>query len=311
MKKNKTWFNLFLLLFVGFTVYSSQGDLKLLYKKGNDFLQQKIAGITNGNFSIPDFIEKEKETSTHKETITPGPLVAKEDENGQEISDTSSILSSAGILSYTNEERAKAGLKPLTLNSTLTKTASYKTNDMFVYQYFEHVAPNGEAVGDVATKFGYQYIIVGENLALGNFSSNKKLVDAWMESPGHRENILNPNYSEIGIGVQKSMYKGEIVWMAVQHFGTPNSSCPQVDLKNKVQIQAGEQELKIMSETLKAEKEAIEGMELTNPTYRDRVDGYNEMVASYNELVVEVKEMIKKYNSEVVLFNDCIKDLTS
>ncbi len=314
MKKSKVFFNLLLLIFVGTTVYSSRGDLINLYNKGNTLLQEKIAGVTRGgNIKMPDFIEKNYTTSINKKEISPGPLISSEEDTNDETSADSydTLLSSIGVLSYTNEERKKAGLQPLTINTKLTSSASYKTSDMFAKQYFEHVSPNGEAVSDVAKKFGYQYILVGENLALGNFSSNKKLVDAWMASPGHRANILNENYTEIGISVQKSTYEGKIVWISVQHFGLPSSYCPEVDLKNKMAVEGGESELESMLLTLQEKKIEIEEMEPTNPKYKVEVDEYNKLVSAYNELVADVKSNIKTYNEEVADFNDCINDLTS
>jgi len=297
-------------LFVGATIYSSRTNLVLLYQKTNEFLQEKIAGITRGNILIPDFIEKEKETSSQKETITPGPLVANNPEDNY-LENENIILASLGVLSYTNEERTKAGLLPLTVNTKLVNSASYKTSDLFNQQYFEHEAPNGEAVAEVTSKFGYEYILVGENLALGNFDSNKKLVDAWMASPGHRANILNKNYTEIGISVKRDIYEGKLLWIAVQHFGTPSSSCPEIDIDNKINIKTGEGKLSIKLNDLNNKKTEIGEMEPTNPEYRPKVDAYNELVLSYNKLVAETKEMIKEYNSEVVLFNECIKGLTS
>jgi uncharacterized protein YkwD len=92
---------------------------------------------------------------------------------------------------------------------------------MFENQYFAHESPTGEKVSDLAKKFGYDFLLIGENLAMGNFSSDEDLVLAWMESPGHRENILNEKYQEIGVAVKKGIFEGKEVWIAVQHFGLP------------------------------------------------------------------------------------------
>jgi len=110
-------------------------------------------------------------------------------------------------------------------------------DDIFEKQYFAHISPEGLGPSDLAEKSGYEYIMIAENLALGNFKDDNTLVNAWMDSPGHRANILNNRYTEIGVAVGKGFFsesnennKEEIateVWIAVQEFGLPLSSCPK------------------------------------------------------------------------------------
>lgn len=103
--------------------------------------------------------------------------------------DTEVSLSNSGILAETNSERARLGLSPLRISSNLNAAATLKVIDMFARQYFEHTSPTGVTISDLSESVGYDYILVGENLALGNFSSDAALVAAWMGSPGHRANI--------------------------------------------------------------------------------------------------------------------------
>jgi len=125
-----------------------------------------------------------------------------------EIKRPSSILTSDGTFSWTNTQRVINGAGLLSRSELLDGVAEFKMNDMFARQYFAHEAPTGEGVSNLAEDFGYEFILVGENLALGDFEDDKALLEAWMASPGHRENILNDKYREIGIAVGKESFDG-------------------------------------------------------------------------------------------------------
>ena len=130
------------------------------------------------------------------------------------------------IISETNLQRQENGdLPALKENTDLDETASAKAADIFKNQYFEHVSPSGVDPGKLVESYGYDYIVEGENLILGNFSSEKEVVADWMASPGHRANILNNRYTEIGVAIVKGTYKGEESWVGVQEFGLPLSTC--------------------------------------------------------------------------------------
>ena len=159
---------------------------------------------------------------------TPPPLISKLINPGTHLTD-------AGVIEWTNTNRAQNGQLPaLKENTLLDQAAELKLQDMFKQQYFEHVNPQGVGPGDLAKKVGYNFIAEGENLALGNFGNDQSLVTAWMNSPGHRANILNVHYTEIGVAVGQGSYQGQTTWLAVQEFGRPASSCPSVDLALKI-----------------------------------------------------------------------------
>src|SRR3989344_4089272 len=101
----------------------------------------------------------------------------------------------AGTIKATNAARASNGLPPLVENSKLDTAARAKVADMFELQYFEHVSPTGRNVSNLVKDVQYEFIAVGENLALGNYKDDQDLVTAWMNSPGHRANILNSRYT--------------------------------------------------------------------------------------------------------------------
>jgi hypothetical protein len=205
------------------------------------------------------------------------------------------------------QRQENGNLPTLKENVELDQAASAKANDMFLNQYFEHISPFGVGVSDLAENSGYEYIMIGENLALGNFKDDAVLVQAWMDSPGHRANILNERYTDIGVSVIKGMFEGETTWLAVQHFGLPLSACdgPQETLKAKIGLnQADTQELK---NSLIVLKEEIEGM---NPRrqreeYNAKVEEYNNLVSQYNNLIAETKGLTETYNVQVSAFNEC------
>lgn len=145
-------------------------------------------------------------------------------------------LSAEKIIELTNEYRVKAGVKPLIKNDILTKAAQTKVDDMFSTQYFEHISPTGTTPAQLVLKTGYNYKTTGENLALGDFQNEQDLVDAWYGSPGHRENMLNPAFTEIGVASNLNDFEGRNTWLSVQEFGTlaPNCTEPSTDLSNNL-----------------------------------------------------------------------------
>ncbi|MEU6666914.1 CAP domain-containing protein [Streptomyces sp. NPDC046727] len=119
----------------------------------------------------------------------------------------------AEIVRLVNDERAKAGCRPLTLNSTLTKAAQAHSADMAAHQNMSHTGSDGSSPGDRITRAGYTWSSYGENVAYG-YSTAQQVMAGWMSSPGHRANILNCGFQEIGVGLaQPGSY-----W--TQDFGT-------------------------------------------------------------------------------------------
>lgn len=103
------------------------------------------------------------------------------------------------VLTLTNLYRQQAGLQPLRLNSTLNTAAYSHSLDMATKDFFGHVGSNGSTVFNRLDTAGYNYATAGENIAAG-FTTAKTVVEAWMNSPTHRQNILTPFVEEVGIG---------------------------------------------------------------------------------------------------------------
>ena len=235
-----------------------------------------------------------------KELSTPPPLTAYKNID-------SAVLLPSKIISETNLQRQQNGnLLPLKENKNLNDTAFAKANDILLKQYFEHISPAGVGPGDLAQKYGYDYIVEGENLILGNFSSEEEVVQDWMNSPGHRANILNVRYTEIGVAIIKGIYKGETVWVGVQEFGLPLSSCVQPNVSLKNQIDDNNEQLNVLITQLNEGKNQIDNTNHDSPAYSQMIDDYNKLVAQYNSLADETKSIVAKYNVQVNNFNNCV-----
>jgi uncharacterized YkwD family protein/spore coat assembly protein SafA len=103
------------------------------------------------------------------------------------------------VVKLVNAERAKQGLQPLTENWQLSRVARYKSADMAAKNYFSHTSPTYGSPFRMMESFGIKYSSAGENIAYGQ-KTPEQVMTAWMNSPGHRSNILSPSYSQIGVG---------------------------------------------------------------------------------------------------------------
>jgi uncharacterized protein YkwD len=120
------------------------------------------------------------------------------------VSSYASEITSENIVNAVNKEREARFLQPLKVNPRLETAAKKKSTDMIVRNYFEHYAFNMSPWAFILNE-GYQYSVAGENLAMG-YKTAEGVVGAWMNSPAHRANILNPEFQEIGVGVVKGEY---------------------------------------------------------------------------------------------------------
>lgn len=130
-----------------------------------------------------------------------------------------SVLSNV-LTDQTNVEREIVAVSSLGTNSVLENAARLKAQDMAAKGYFAHKTPEGRNPWYWLYQAGYDFAAAGENLAV-NFTDSQDVMDAWMQSPGHRENILNQNFTDIGIATARGEYKGRETVFVVQFFGTP------------------------------------------------------------------------------------------
>lgn len=216
-------------------------------------------------------------------------------------------LTDAGVIEWTNTYRGNNNLQLLSEDIKLDEAANLKLKDMFKKQYFEHVSPSGVGPAELAQEVGYDYIMIGENLALGIYENDKDLVDAWMASPGHRANILNLRYTGIGVAVGKGLFNGEDVWLAVQEFGLPLSACPVPDEMLKTEIGNNEDELSQLEAQIGILKQELNNAQSGNrQAYIQILNEYNSAVDKYNNLLEETKQLINQYNNQVKVSNTCI-----
>ncbi len=134
-----------------------------------------------------------------------------------------SAISSQRLLDLINGVRQEQNLSPLALNNKLTSAAELKTANMLDNNYFEHTSPTGVTPWHWFKLAGYNFAWAGENLAMDFFDTDK-VFQAWMNSPAHRDNILNPRFQEIGIAVKEGEINQHFTTLAVLTFGSQQKS---------------------------------------------------------------------------------------
>jgi uncharacterized protein YkwD len=286
----------------------------------NDFCSQYNAGITNQDWTSGEFRTSLGElvcstgtssisSSTKKVVKTSKNSTSTEKVEGSSnspilgnLKTDNLILDKSQIIYWTNINRNNNGeLNALIDDQILDKIAEKRVDDMFAKSYFEHVSPSGDDASKEADSLNYTYIIIGENIALGNFNSSKSLVDAWMNSPGHRANILNKNYTNIGFATKTGTYNSQKVSISAQIFSKPLSGCtgPSNAIKNQ---------LDLYNQTASNLKVKIDSSNLLKKNSSE-LSQYNSFINSYNNLVSEIKDLSLKYNQQVNIYNNCIKTI--
>jgi len=240
-------------------------------------------------------------------------------------------LNPESIIRLTNKARTDNGLAELAENRLLNQIAEARARDMLEKQYFAHVSPTGEQASDLAEDVGYAYKIIAENIGKGVFHSNQKIVEGWMQSPGHRDNMLSEDIREMGAAVLEGKMKGRPTYVAVQIFGlqslpTPHNICvaPSEDLLRdievkKAQIAALQNQLDRLKNELDAQQAEID----TDKKYtyddpqkiqnvNEKIYAYNEKSRWYNKIVGEAKgktavlsSMIDEYNRAAQFYRAC------
>lgn len=114
------------------------------------------------------------------------------------------------MVELVNQQRASYGLSALSVNTQLTNTATLKSEDMAKLNYFDHTSPTYGTPFEMMKQFGISYRTAGENIAMGQ-SSPEQVMNGWMNSEGHRKNILNASFTQIGVGVAKNA-NGQFIW---------------------------------------------------------------------------------------------------
>ena len=133
------------------------------------------------------------------------------------------------IIYLTNELREKNDLPRLAENLKLYSSSALKSEDMIKYNYFSHTGPDNHVLSYFLHQAEYDYTVAGENLAVGYFDA-ESMMKAWQASPSHRANLLDKDYTEIGVSMAKGIYLGGSTVFAAQHFGQPRNTAASTTL---------------------------------------------------------------------------------
>ncbi|MFE9256553.1 CAP domain-containing protein [Streptomyces sp. NPDC006879] len=171
------------------------------------------AKSTHGTKKAKPATAKPRPTATKPATAKPRPTAtkpatAKPKPTATKPPTTSTVPTSgdvAQVLALVNKERANAGCSALTINAKLMSAAQNHSEDMAAHSNMSHTGSDGSDPGQRITRAGYDWRTYGENVAYG-YSTAAKVMDGWMNSPGHRRNILNCSFKEIGIGLAQPNY---------------------------------------------------------------------------------------------------------
>jgi len=234
----------------------------------------------------------------------PGPLEEIVETNSSYANDS---LIVEEIIKLTNIERVREGLPKLSSSARLGAIAEAKAVDMITRHYFAHESPSGVDIGGLASTYGYAYLHIGENLALGDFASSSHVVNGWMNSPGHRANIMGADFTEIGVSALRGAWEGREVWFAVQEFGKPMPNCPAPSAPLRQKISLYESQLDALNGTLSNLKITLDTLRDTDHSaYNTNVDDYNTIIKLYNTLLDDEKKFIAEYNEQVRKYNICM-----
>lgn len=175
----------------------------------DDSTSQPEDQVQDESVSQPEDQGKEEQTEqpNGQQPSTPAPQQPSTDQNSNNNNQSTTVQSDvdqieAAVVELTNKERAKVGLAPLEMDSPLMAAAREKSQDMKDNNYFSHTSPTFGSPFDRLKALGISYSAAGENIAKGQRTA-EEVVAAWMNSQGHRENILNPNFTHIGVGYVK------------------------------------------------------------------------------------------------------------
>ena len=171
----------------------SQGLNEILTRFFSRYIENSEKPPTATPKPVPTVTPKPVPTATPKPTPTPTPVPSAP------VKGIDNLAYEKKVVELVNIERAANGLSALNLNSGLSDVARAKSQDMCDNKYFSHTSPTYGSPFDMMKSFGISYRTAGENIAMG-YRTPEAVVDGWMNSPGHRANILNNSFTQIGVG---------------------------------------------------------------------------------------------------------------
>lgn len=214
------------------------------------------------------------------------------------------------ILVLVNSARKDAGVTELSMNEKLAQSAILKAQDMKEKDYFDHVNPEGLDMSYFVNASGYNFSTIGENLAEGYFSA-QSVHEAWMNSPGHRENVLSADFEEIGIAVVEIEKEGLRSYVSVQHFGTKLKEIQQqtnqkdtvCDKKIKKNCNNAKENREEVKDTIEKQEDIIKEARKEGFSEKDLIDLYENL-----EKLEDIKDDLKDYLEDCEkMFDRCDK----
>lgn len=206
----------------------------------------------------------------------------------------------AVIVELTNNERADDSLGQLRRNASLDEAARLKAQHMAEREYFAHFSPTGVSPWFWFAEAQYNFVHAGENLAI-HFTDSDEVIDAWMDSPTHRANIMNGNYTEIGVGTAEGEFEGYKTIYVVQMFGAP-AAAPAVAGSVISVAQAAEVEATIIDELVSVpivtsnETDVLaEAVEITEDVVLVEADPAPVAVAVQDEALPDTEKTVETY----------------
>ncbi len=177
----------------------------------------------------------------------------------------------ATIVDLTNNERSELQLGTLTRNTKLDRAAKLKAEDMAEHSYFSHYSPTGVSPWHWFDKVNYVYLHAGENLAV-HFNDSSDVIDAWMDSPLHRANIMDGKYTEIGVGTARGEFGGVPTVFVVQLFGTEQKPLATAKTKTEVKPLASASDISVEKITQNTNEAPNRGSETVSPATIETVE---------------------------------------
>lgn len=175
-------------------------------------------------------------------------------------------ISETELLALVNNVRQENGLAPLVLNDKLSDAARRKAADMFQKNYWSHFPPDGAtSPWGFIRAAGYNYMYAGENLAKG-FTDAGSIVNAWMGSSTHRENILSSRFKEVGFAISPGSLQNEETVLVVEMFGASSQSIASVP-----RIATAQESIQAEKVEIKSENSAKENQPLISPTLAPKI----------------------------------------
>lgn len=185
------------------------------------FLKQWVSKYQYGSAQVQTGTDKNTQSNTTTSNTTTNKTTSNTSTANKNTSNTTTANTSKTtttsdsafsdqVVTLVNQERAKAGVKPLTADKALSAMALDKAKDMYNKGYFDHTSPTYGSPFDMMKTYGINYTYAGENIAKGQ-KTPQEVMQAWMNSPGHKQNILSPNYTKIGVAYYNSEWVQEFI----------------------------------------------------------------------------------------------------